>query len=89
MAVLLLCGCGLRTQELFCLNIEHVDVARHDLFLSHGKCDRQQLIPEAEFAELLTWLHERGGGPSRGIGVQQTMWSVLLRSSELCLGSDR
>jgi site-specific recombinase XerD len=61
--ILLLYGCGLRTQELCRLNLEHVDVERHELFVAHGKGDRQRTIPipEAVFTELLAYLHERGG----------------------------
>lgn len=61
--ILMLYGCGLRTQELCRLNIEHVDIERHELFVAHGKGDRQRTIPipEAVFTELLAYLHERGG----------------------------
>jgi site-specific recombinase XerD len=61
--VLLLYGCGLRTQELCRLNIEHVDVERRELFVAHGKGDRQRTvpIPETVFTEVLAYLHERGG----------------------------
>jgi site-specific recombinase XerD len=61
--LLLLYGCGLRTQELCRLNVEHVDVERREVFIAHGKGDRQRTvpIPEAVFTELLAYLHERGG----------------------------
>ena len=61
--VLLLYGCGLRTQELCQLNIEQVDVERHELLVAHGKGDRPRTvpIPETVFTELLAYLHERGG----------------------------
>jgi len=61
--VLLLYGCGLRTRELCQLNVEHVDLERHELFVVHGKGDRQRTvpIPEAVFTELLAYLHDRGG----------------------------
>lgn len=61
--VLLLYGCGLRTMELCGLNVEHVDIARRELLIAHGKGDRQRTvpIPEGVFTELLAYLHERGG----------------------------
>lgn len=61
--VLLLYGCGLRTQELCQLNVEQVNVERRELFIAHGKGDRQRAvpIPEVVFTELLAYLHERGG----------------------------
>jgi site-specific recombinase XerD len=63
MVVLLLYGCGLRTQELCQLNVEHVNIERRELFIAHGKGDRQRAvpIPEVVFTELLAYLHERGG----------------------------
>ena len=74
--VLLLYGCGLRTQELCRLNVEHVDVERHELFIAHGKGDRQRTvpIPETVFTELLAYLHERGGrrGPLFRTEVRHT-----------------
>ena len=61
--VLILYGCGLRTRELCQLNVEHVDVERRELFIAHGKGDRERRvpIPEVVFTELLAYLHERGG----------------------------
>lgn len=61
--VLILYGCGLRTRELCQLNVEHVDTERRELFIAHGKGDRQRTvpIPEMVFTELLAYLHERGG----------------------------
>ena len=61
--ILLLYGCGLRTDELCGLNIGHVDVERREVRVERGKGDRQRLvpIPQAVFTEVLAYLHERGG----------------------------
>jgi site-specific recombinase XerD len=63
MMVLLLYGCGLRTDELCQLNVPDVDRERREVFIAHGKGDRQRQvpIPEAVFTELLAYLLERGG----------------------------
>jgi site-specific recombinase XerD len=60
--VLLLYGCGLRTEELCGLDVGDVDRERREL-LVRGKGDRERVvpIPEAAFTELLAYLLERGG----------------------------
>lgn len=62
-AILLLYGCGLRTQELSALTMPDIDRDRHELLIRHGKGDRQRIvpIPDAVFTELLAYLLERGG----------------------------
>lgn len=60
--ILLLYGCGLRTEELCRLDVGDVDRERREL-LVRGKGDRERVvpIPEAAFTEVLAYLLERGG----------------------------
>lgn len=62
LTVLLLYGCGLRTAELCGLDVRDVDVERRELFVRHGKGDRQRTIPvpAAVWTELLAYLLEQG-----------------------------
>jgi site-specific recombinase XerD len=62
LVVLLLYGCGLRTAELCGLDVRDVDVERRELFVRHGKGDRQRTIPvpAAVWTELLAYLLEQG-----------------------------
>jgi integrase/recombinase XerD len=61
--VLLLYGCGLRTNELCQLDVQDVNVERQELFIRKGKGDRQRTIPAppSVWTELLAYLLERGG----------------------------
>ena len=61
--VLLLYGCGLRTNELCTLDVGDVDRERREVLVRHGKGDRQRTvpIPDGVFTELLAYLLERGG----------------------------
>ena len=63
MVVLLLYGCGLRTDELCGVRLQDIDRERRDLLVVRGKGDRQRTIPipDAVFTELLAYLVERGG----------------------------
>jgi integrase/recombinase XerD len=65
--ILLLYGCGLRTFELSHLNVGDVDVERQEVFIRHGKGDRERRVPVpgAVWTELLAYLTERRsrGGP--------------------------
>jgi integrase/recombinase XerD len=63
LVVLLLYGCGLRTDELANLDLADVDRERQELLVRRGKGDRQRTIPipRAVFTELLAYLLERGG----------------------------
>jgi integrase/recombinase XerD len=63
MVVLLLYGCGLRTDELASLDLADVDRERQELLVRRGKGDRQRTIPipQAVYTELLAYLLERGG----------------------------
>jgi len=60
--VLLLYGCGLRTAELCGLDVRDVDVERGELFVRHGKGDRQRTIPvpAGVWTEVLAYLLEQG-----------------------------
>lgn len=61
--VLLLYGCGLRTAELCGLDVQDISIERQEIFVRHGKGDRQRTIPVpgAVWTELLAYLAERGG----------------------------
>ena len=61
--VLLLYGCGLRTFELTNLDVADVDIERQEIFIRHGKGDRERRVPVpgAVWVELLAYLAERRG----------------------------
>lgn len=61
--VLVLYGCGLRTAELCTLRVPDVDRERRELFVRHGKGDRERVvpIPDGVYTALLAYLLERGG----------------------------
>lgn len=63
MMVLLLYGCGVRTDELCQLRLQDVDHERQELFIHRAKKDRQRTIPipSVVYTELLAYLQERGG----------------------------
>ena len=63
MMVLLLYGCGVRTDELSQLRVQDVDRERQELFIHRAKKDRQRTIPipSMVYTELLAYLQERGG----------------------------
>jgi site-specific recombinase XerD len=83
MIVLLLYGCGLRTDELCHLNVQDVDREQREIFIAHGKGDRQRQvpIPEAVFTELLAYLLERGG--KRGPLFRTTTKSCRVASKDV------
>ena len=60
--ILLLYGCGLRTNELCSLDVADVSRERQELTVRHGKGDRDRCIPipEGLYTELLAYLLERG-----------------------------
>ena len=62
LVVLLLYGCGLRTNELCALNIADIHRERQELTVVRAKGDRPRVvpIPEGVFVELLAHLVERG-----------------------------
>jgi len=61
--VLLLYGCGLRTQELCALDLGDVNRERREIQVRQGKGDRPRVvpIPDSVYTELLAYLLERGG----------------------------
>lgn len=61
--VLLLYGCGLRMAELCSLDVQDVDLERNEIFIKHGKGNRQRRIPVpgGVWTELLAYLAERTG----------------------------
>lgn len=63
MMVLLLYGCGVRTDELCQIRLQDVDRERQELFIHRAKKDRQRTIPipSVVYTELLAYLQERGG----------------------------
>lgn len=63
LVVLLLYGCGLRTNELCQLNVPDVNIERQELFIRKGKGDYQRHVPvpAAVWVELLAYLLERAG----------------------------
>jgi len=60
--ILLLYGCGLRTNELVSLDVADINRERHELVVLKAKGDRPRSIPipEALFTELLAYLLEHG-----------------------------
>jgi integrase len=60
--ILLLYGCGLRTDELCSLDVAHVNRERHELLVLKAKGDRPRVvpIPEAVYTELLAYLLDHG-----------------------------
>ncbi|MEN6633503.1 MAG: tyrosine-type recombinase/integrase [Candidatus Polarisedimenticolia bacterium] len=61
--ILLLYGCGLRTQELCALDVGDVNRERRELQVLKAKGDRPRVvpIPDGVYTELLAYLLERGG----------------------------
>jgi integrase/recombinase XerD len=84
LVVLLLYGCGLRTDELCRLNLEDVNRERQELTVWHGKGDRQRVIPvpEGVFIELLAYLGDRGG--KRGPLIRTTAKGRRLAAKDVC-----
>ncbi len=82
--VLLLYGCGLRTNELCQVQVEDVDRDRNELFVRQGKGDRQRVvpIPEGVMTELLSYLLDRGG--RRGPLLRTEMKHRRLQSKDVC-----
>jgi site-specific recombinase XerD len=88
--VLVLYGCGLRTSELCALRVQDVDRERKELFIRHGKGDRERVvpIPEGVYTPMLAYLLERGGkqGPlfrtaARRRGVSSAEVSRVVREA--------
>lgn len=62
LVVLLLYGCGLRTNELCSLDLPQVDVEAQELEIKgKGEIMRRIPVPDAVWVELLAYMTERGG----------------------------
>jgi site-specific recombinase XerD len=81
--VLLLYGCGLRTNELCALDVAHVNRERRELVVLKAKGDRPRAvpIPEALYTELLAYLLERG---KRGPLFRTSIRKQRLRAKDVC-----
>jgi site-specific recombinase XerD len=83
LVVLLLYGCGLRTDELCGLDVAEINRERHELLVLRAKGDRPRSIPipEALYTELLAYLLERG---KRGALFRTSTQHRRLRASDVC-----
>jgi len=83
MIVLLLYGCGLRTDELCALEVANVNRERHELSVLKAKGDRPRAIPipESVYTELLAYLLEYG---KRGPLFRTTIRKSRLRVNDIC-----
>ena len=84
MVILILYGCGLRTDELCGVRIQDIDRSRRDLLVVRGKGDRQRTIPipDGVFTELLAYLIERGG--KKGPLFRTLKHHRPLRAKDVC-----
>ena len=84
MVILLLYGCGLRTQELCDLRLQDVDTTRREVLVRAGKGDRQRIVPlpETVYTELLAYLLERGG--KRGPLLRTAKQGKALAAKQVC-----
>jgi site-specific recombinase XerD len=82
--VLLLYGCGLRTQELCSLDVSDVQTDRRELLVRRGKGDRERVvpIPGGVLTELLAYLLERGG--KRGALLRTEAKHRRISSKDVC-----
>lgn len=82
--ILLLYGCGLRTQELCSLDVGDVGCERQELMIRHGKGDRERVvpIPGGVFTDLLAYLLERGG--KRGALLRTEAKRRRIDSKDVC-----
>jgi len=81
--ILLLYGCGLRTNELCSLNITDINRERHELVVlkSKGERPRSIPIPEALYTELLAYLLDCG---KRGPLFKTSFRGSRIRASDVC-----
>jgi site-specific recombinase XerD len=81
--ILVLYGCGLRTNELCMLDVAHVNRERHELLVLTAKGDRPRAvpIPEVIYTELLAYLLERG---KRGPLFRTNQRKRRLRVNDVC-----
>jgi site-specific recombinase XerD len=83
LVVLLLYGCGLRTDELCALDVADINRERHELLVRRAKGDRPRSIPipEALYTELLAYLLEHG---KRGPLFRTSIRGRRLRACDVC-----
>ena len=83
LVILLLYGCGLRTNELLMLDVAHVNRERRELTVLKAKGDRPRAIPipDALFTELLAYLLEHG---KRGPLFRTSIHKRRLREKDIC-----
>jgi integrase/recombinase XerD len=83
--ILLLYGCGLRTQELCSLDIGDVNRERRELQVLHAKGDRPRVIPipDGVYTELLAYRLDRGG--KRGALFRTTAHGRRISAKDVCV----
>ena len=83
--ILLLYGCGLRTQELCSLDIGDINRERRELQVLHAKGDRPRVIPipDGVYTELLAYLLDRGG--KRGALFRTTAKGRRISAKDVCV----
>jgi len=83
LVILLLYGCGLRTEELCALDVASVNRERHELLVLKAKGDRPRAvpIPEAVYTELLAYLLDHG---KRGPLFRTLSRKARLRVADIC-----
>lgn len=81
--ILLLYGCGLRTDELCALDVVHVNRERRELMVLKAKGDRPRAvpIPDAVYTELLAYLLDHG---KRGPLFRTAIRKSRLRVNDVC-----
>jgi integrase/recombinase XerD len=81
--ILLLYGCGLRTNELCALDVADINRERHELTVLKAKHDRPRSIPipEALYTELLAYLLEHG---KRGALFRTSYRGRRIRDKDVC-----
>lgn len=84
--VLLLYGCGLRTNELCSLNVGDVHRERQELQILRAKGDRPRCIPipDGVYTELLAYLLERRPRGGRGALFTTAARRRRIRAKEVC-----
>jgi len=83
LVILLLYGCGLRTDELCALDVANVNRERHELLVLKAKGDRPRAvpIPAAVYTELLAYLLDHG---KRGPLFRTMIRKSRLRANDVC-----
>lgn len=82
--ILLLYGCGLRTQEICALNLADLNRERREIQVLRAKGDRPRCIPvpDGVFTELLAYLLERGG--KRGAMFRTAVHGRRITAKDVC-----